>query len=147
MVGMPQEGLEDIGSAVGGFGSNVGRVTGSMWGSVRSGFGRAAAAVHVAKADGSQGGEGAAMPDASQEAADVSNCVGCTDRLVQWLTVCLLTIHAGCHQAYITLGKLCHKHEASSWDPNNSTVNKLDVCIVRRRCMPGRTSLGLPSGG
>lgn len=32
---LPQEGLEDIGSAVGGFGSNVGRVTGSMWGSVR----------------------------------------------------------------------------------------------------------------
>ena len=66
-----QEGLEDIGSAVGGFGSNVGRVTGSMWGSVRSGFGRAAAAVHVAKVDGPQGGDGSA-PDAKQQEADVS---------------------------------------------------------------------------
>jgi hypothetical protein len=42
-----------------------------MWGSVRSGFGRAAAAVHVAKADGSQGGDGT-VPDAKQQEADVS---------------------------------------------------------------------------
>ncbi len=68
---LSQELSEDIGSAVGGFGNNVGRVTGNVWGSMRSGLGRAAAAVTVAKAEG--GAESAAPPDsASQQAVDVS---------------------------------------------------------------------------
>ena len=69
-----QEMTEDIGSAVGGFGSNVGRVSSNVWGSVRSGLGRAAAVVSVARADGTKDGtsEAGVMPDAGQRAVDVS---------------------------------------------------------------------------
>lgn len=71
---------EDVGSAVSGFGAGVGRVTGSMWGGLRHGLGRAAAVVTVQKAaaDGREGGGGAgAGPDgtpadaASLQAAEV----------------------------------------------------------------------------